>query len=301
MTLIIKKEQACNVCKKGIIISDMEIGELVCTNCGFVLLEKMEDQSPERIITGEGFKTTRIGSSYSLAKHDNGLATVIGNVDRDAFGRPLSASMKYKIDRLRMWDTRSQVHTTKSRNFRAAFSLLDRLRDSLVLSYMVNEKAAHIYRVAVGKGLVKGRTISDMMAASVYAACRHTETPRSLKEISRGANRDRKTVAKCYRLLLIELDLNMPIADPMKCVAKIASKIDMNEKIKRKALEIIRHATEVGIAVGKDPNGFAASALYLSCVISGVRITQKSVAQAAGVTEVTLRNRYKGLKIICLQ
>jgi transcription initiation factor TFIIB len=42
--------------------------------------------------------------------------------------------------------------------------------------------------------------------------------------------------------------------------------------------------------------GLAASALYLSCVQTGVSITQRDIAESAGVTEVTIRNRYKGIK-----
>ena len=42
--------------------------------------------------------------------------------------------------------------------------------------------------------------------------------------------------------------------------------------------------------------GLAAAALYVACVMNGENKTQKDVAEAAGVTEVTIRNRYKGLK-----
>jgi transcription initiation factor TFIIB len=43
--------------------------------------------------------------------------------------------------------------------------------------------------------------------------------------------------------------------------------------------------------------GLAATALYIACVLNGENKTQKDVAEAAGVTEVTLRNRYRGLKV----
>jgi transcription initiation factor TFIIB len=43
--------------------------------------------------------------------------------------------------------------------------------------------------------------------------------------------------------------------------------------------------------------GLAAAALYVACVMNGEYKTQKDVAEAAGVTEVTIRNRYKGLKL----
>ena len=39
----------------------------------------------------------------------------------------------------------------------------------------------------------------------------------------------------------------------------------------------------------------AAAALYIASVLLGERKTQRDVAEVAGVTEVTIRNRYKEL------
>ncbi len=52
----------------------------------------------------------------------------------------------------------------------------------------------------------------------------------------------------------------------------------------------------VCIVSGKDPMGLAAAALYVACVVTGEKKTQKEIAEIANVTEVTVRNRYKGLK-----
>ena len=173
--------------------------------------------------------------------------------------------------------------------------LLSQVR-SLALNDAVIEKTAYIYRKALDKGLVRGRSIPGLVAASLYAACRNTETPRTLSDVATGINIKRKDVARCYRLLLRELDLKMPVVDPMKGVARIASVASLSEKTKRKAMEYLKEATRIEVSAGKDPMGLAAAALYLACVVVGENKTQKDIAQAAGVTEVTIRNRYKGLK-----
>jgi transcription initiation factor TFIIB len=56
--------------------------------------------------------------------------------------------------------------------------------------------------------------------------------------------------------------------------------------------------TEMEMSVGKDPIGLAATVLYISCLKSGEHGFQTQVADAAGVTEVTIINRFKGLKNI---
>jgi transcription initiation factor TFIIB len=269
---------------------------MFCSKCGFVATDRVEQEGPEwRSFSKEGDNRTRTGTPTSLAMHDMGLATIINPLNKDATGKPLSASMKSTIERLRTWDNRSQVHEPADRNFRQAFSELDRLKTKLALSDAVIEKTAYICRKALDKGLVRGRSIPGLIAASLYAACRNTETPRTLTDVSNGINIKRKDIARCYRLLLRELDLKMPVVNPVKCISRISSIAGLSEKTKRKAVEILEQAAKIELSAGKDPMGLAA-VLYLSCVINGENKTQKDIAVSVGVTEVTIRNRYKGLK-----
>ncbi len=279
-------------------VLDTSSGELFCSNCGFVVKEKIEEVGPEwRAFSKEEKEDrSRTGIPSSLAMHDMGLATVIGSKDIDASGKSLSASMRATIERLRTWDSRSQVHEPVDRNLRQAFSELDRLADKLNVGDAVIERSAYIYRKALERGLVRGRSISALIAAALYAACRDTETPRTLKDVSAVSNIRKKDIARCYRLLLREMEMKMPVLDPVKCISRIASKAKLTEKTKRRALEILKKAEESKISAGKDPMGLAAAALYVACVLEGENKTQKDIAEAAGVTEVTIRNRYKGLK-----
>ena len=292
--------ERCPRCGKGPMVMDDAAGELFCSNCGYVIKEKIVDAGPERRAFSPEEKNNRAhtGPPSRLAMHDMGLATVIGKENRDSSGKSLSASMKGTIERLRTWDGRTQVHESEDRNRRQAFSELDRLVDKLNVNDVVIEKAAYIYRKALERGMVRGRSISAMIAASLYAACRDTETPRTLKDISAISNIRKKELARCYRLLFKELDLRMPVVDPAKCVSRIASKAGIQERTKRRALEILRCAGETRTSAGKGPMGLAASALYIACIIEKENKTQKDLAEAASVTEVTIRNRCKGLKAI---
>lgn len=288
-------QQKCPLCIDGIILTDATRGEEICSKCGFVLSQRAEELSPESYSSDRGDDLNRCGTPASLAIHDMGLATIIGQTGRDATGKPLSGAMKSMIERLRIWDTRSQVREPVERNFRQAFGDLNKLKDKLGLPASVIEKAAYIYRKAVEKRLVIGRSIHVMIAASLYVACRNSDTPRTLDEIAVANNMKRKELARSYRLLLNKFDLMMPLPDPMKCITKIARTVGLNEKITRKALQILGEASAREISAGKDPMGFAAAALYLSCVINNDKNTQSKIAKAANVSEVTIRNRYKEL------
>ena len=290
-------EQKCPSCNKTTLITDDDSGEIFCKTCGIVLSEGSEASGPEwRSFANDGVDKSRTGTGTSITIHDMGLSTVIGAVNKDATGKPLSSAMKQSFDRIRTWDSRSQAHSSVDKNFRQALSEMDKLKDKLSLTGAVIEKAAYIYRKANEKKLVKGRSIQGLVAACVYAACRDTETPRTLGDVADGINIRRKDVARCYRLIFRELDLKIPVADPVNGIARIASIAGLGEKTKRKAIEILGKAKKIGMVAGKDPMGLAAAALYLACITSGGSKTQKEISLASGVTEVTIRNRCAGLR-----
>ena len=278
-------------------VTDQNTGELCCSKCGLVLTDKIADTGAEwRSFSNDEGNRARTGDGTSLMMHDMGLSTIIGTANKDATGKPLSASVKSSIERLRTWDSRSQAHSSADRNLRQALNEMNKLKDKLALTDAVIEKASYIYRKAMERKLVRGRSIQGLVAACLYAACRNTETPRTLDDIAKGINIRRKDVARCYRLIFRELELKMPVVDPVKGVSRIASIAELSEKSKRKAITILNQAKDIGIAAGKDPMGMAAAALYLACISTGEVKSQKDISLASGITEVTIRNRCVGLR-----
>ena len=294
----INSGDTCSRCGKNSILTDNTTGERFCEKCGFVISESLQDSGPEwrSFQNDNGVNSARTGAPTSLTIHDRGLATTISPVNKDASGTPLSSIMKGTIERLRTWDSRSKVNSPVDRNLRQALTELATLKDKLSLSNHIAENAAYIYRKALEKRLVRGRSISALLASSLYAACRNTETPRTLHDVSDAANLKRKDIARCYRLLHRELELKMPVVDPVSCISRIASKINLTEKTRRVAVIILKNAQERKESAGKDPMGITAAALYLACIKTGESITQKNISDASGVTEVTVRNRCKSLR-----
>jgi transcription initiation factor TFIIB len=288
----------CPECGSSNLVHDYDTGETVCGDCGLVLYEQMMDKGPEwRAFTQEEKASrSRVGVPTSYSVHDKGLSTAISQVDRDAFGRKLPLSTRLQMWRLRKWQIRSRVHSSIDRNLAQAMAELDRLSDKVYIPPPIKEKAAVTYRKALDKGLVRGRSIAAIAAAALYAACRGSGTPRTLREIAEASLVDKKDVARCYRLLLRELDVHMPIADPLTYVSKIAERTGISGKTQGIAIQILREARKRRAAAGKDPMGLAAASLYIACLKNSEKKTQKDIAEAAGVTEVTVRNRYKTLK-----
>ena len=293
---------ACSICKRSDrIITDPESSEVICSNCGMIISDKIQytnrpdrhSFSPEQM----SHNRSRTGFHASLDRHDRGLYTIIGRANKDAAGHKLDAITSSNMARLRMWNTRTQHHSSTDRNLVLAFNDLVILKDKLGLSNTAVEKAAYIYRKALARGLVRGRSIAAVLTASIYLACREMGIPRTIKDITEASNIKQKHLAKAYRLLVSEFGYKVPLADPMKCIAKVANKANLTENTKRRAIRIMNQVREKQIlSAGKDPMGLAATVLYVSCLKTGEGKTQNQMAQAAGVTEVTIRNRLKDLR-----
>jgi transcription initiation factor TFIIB len=294
------------------IINDPESGEIICGICGLVLsIEKSQEIRPEwrNFNTEQSNNRIRTGMPTSLARHDMGLSTIIGRTDRDYTGNTIDTSIKSTIDRLRILDYRTQLHSSTDRSLKKAFSELDFLRDKLALPDSVVEKTAYIYRKAQQRGMIRGRTVSAMLAAATYIACREIGVGKTLKDIAEGSNVKPKTLSQCYRTLLTELDIKTPMLDPMRCVAKVASRMQLNEMTSRQAMGIMHNAMKSEASTGKNPMGLAAAVLYISYHNNNIKNsaqrksndsddkrTQTSFAQASGITDVTLRNTVRSLK-----
>jgi transcription initiation factor TFIIB len=286
----------CPECGSTNIVRDIEKGEFICSDCGLVIGENILHRGAEwRAFTPEERKSrARAGIPTKYSRYDKGLSTVI-RVDRDAFGRPLSPKVRRQMWRLRRWQIRLGVHASKSRNLVMAMTELQRLSEKLHIPSSVQDMAAVIYRKALNIGLVRGRSIAAIVAGSLYAACRFTKIPRTLREITEVSFQNRKEVSRAYRLIVRNLKMEMPIDKPLDYVTKIAEKAGVPSDVEGLAIKIIKEAEKKHATMGKDPSGLAAASLYIASKLKKERITQSQLAEAADVTEVTVRNRKKDL------
>jgi len=287
----------CPECGSNHLSKDYSRAELVCRNCGFILDENMIDQGPEwRAFDNEQReKRARTGSPMTYTIHDKGLSTSIGWTNRDAYGKSIPTKNRAQLYRLRKWQRRVRISDATERNLALALSGIDRLSSGMGLPRTVRETAAMIYRKAALKNLVRGRSIPGVTAASIYAACRQCHVPRTLDETSSIANISRKEIGRTYRFVSRELGLKLLPTSPEDYVSRFCGELKLSSTVRVKTLKILQDAARGELTSGRGPTGMAAASLYIACVLCGERRTQREVADIAGVTEVTIRNRYKEL------
>ena len=288
---------ACPDCGSTNLNIDSGRAEISCGHCGLVIEEDMIDRGREwRAFDQEQRnKRARTGAPMTNTIADRGLPTEIDYKNKDIHGNTIPERNIPQMYRMRKLHKKLRISGTGERNLAFALSELDRESSKLGIPRDIREDAALIYRRAAKNNIVRGRSIEGMVAASIYTACRVWNVPRTLDEISEVSRITKKKIGKYYRLLARELKIKLRPTSPADYVPRFASKLGLSGQAESKALMIIDKTKEKGLITGREPTGIAAASLYIASVFLGERRTQRDVAEISGVTEVTIRNRYKEL------
>ena len=281
----------CPECGSNRFYKDSERAEQICAKCGMVIEEGMVDtgQDWRAFDHDQSVRRARTGAPLTHKRHDKGLTTEIGKGSTELFKVP--AKKRSQFFRIRKWQKR--LLTSKDRNMSFAMSELQRLVSFLGLPKTLHEEVAKLYEKALSKGLVRGRSIESIIAALVYALSREYESPRTLTEICQASGIGKRELGRTYRYISRKLDIRILPARAESYIPRFSSMLKLNDRTQMHAIKILRAAKERDVISGKGPTGCAAAAIYIASVLEGERKTQREVADVVGVTEVTIRNRYK--------
>jgi len=294
-SLSILEVQECPECKSRRLMRDYDSAEIVCMDCGFVIKMRMADRGPEwRAFNNEQKeKRARTGAPVTYTIHDKGLSTVIDRHDRDAYGRKFSIEKRAQIYRLRKWQRRIRVSDAMERNLAFALSEITKIANNLSLPRNIVETASVIYRKAIKKNLIRGRSIRGICAASAYIACRQHGLARTLDEIAKASNMSKREVGRCYRFLVKELDCFIPPVKASRYISRFSNHLMVRGRAEKIANKILSTARKLKLTSGRGPRGIAAAAIYIASILVGEKMTQREIAETANITEVTIRNRYR--------
>ena len=294
--------ERCTACNSSL-VDDTENGEIICSGCGIVMVEHMEDHGPEAKSSSleDKMKLARATGQTSYSQHDLGITTEISIGTKDFSGKKISVEMSNQMHRIGKWQPRVRVSSSRERRLSNILGRISEICQNCSLPKNVIETASMIYRSLDGKNIqVKGKSVDSISAAVVYMACKQCDVIRSLDEILREVCHASKVKSKTklasryYRTLVMELGTNTaPIVTMDKYISKIANMTKTDTRVERLSLEIAEKTKDRNIADGKAPNGIAAAYLYIASILLGQNIIQRDVSSVSGVTEVTIRNRCK--------
>lgn len=288
----------CLECGSNHLSMDYNRGELVCQVCGLVIEDFfVAPQEKYMAFYFEGFgKNAHFGSPTACTIHDKGLTTQIDWKNKDAYGNKISYKNCIKMQRLRKIQYLTRCSNSQERNLLKALAEINRISQEMDLPKNLRENASMIYRKAINKNLIRGHSINEIATASLYLACRQCRVPRALDEILRYSNVKRKQIGRASRLLTRELNIETRLPTPKDYISRFCSKLKLDIKVKGKSIEILELAGKNGLISGKEPHSLASAAIYIASILCNQRRKQREISEVSGVSEVTIRKRYKELR-----
>jgi transcription initiation factor TFIIB len=286
-------EVKCPDCSSRRIDDDSVRGERSCEDCGLVIAENMIDPGQDWNTFVGKEETIRGGPPATVMVHDKGLSTDIHWANKDYAGRSIAGKNRSQFYRMRKWQRRARVSGSFDRNMEAALVEIGRLASKMGMGKLVKEETAVIYRKALEKDMVRGRSIDTVVAASMYLANQKLRTARSLDDFQRHSDVSRKSITRAHKVIKAALGVRIPVSEPSEYVGRYAGLLDLPPEINASALRLLDRAGELELTHGKSPTGLAADALYIAARQGDRHRTQRDIADISGVTEVTIRNRYK--------
>ena len=225
-------EVCCPECKSAI-VDDIHNGERICSSCGIVVDEQMDDYGPEAkgVNLVDKMRLARATGHTTLSQHDMGIATEISVASTDFSGKKINSSISNQMQNLRKWQQRVRVTSPRERRLTNVLGKITETCESCGLSKNVIETASKIYRSLDGKNIeVKGKSVISITVAVVYLACKQCDVVRSLEEIckqvclKKDVKAKSKLAAKYYRNLVLEMGQEItPVVTMGKYISKIAN------------------------------------------------------------------------------
>ncbi|MCL4325456.1 MAG: hypothetical protein M1481_01295 [Candidatus Thermoplasmatota archaeon] len=291
-------ELICPECKSKNIVKDEKKGEFVCQNCGLVVFENMINQ--ERGYVNINDKNEAIGfGDFFTSSIGVDTSTEIGRDMRDIQGNKLTNDIIYKFNNLRRLNKRIRNAKGIERNISMAMIEINRLSSVMSLSKEVREETINIYRKALKSNITHGKKITSLVAASVYAATRLRNVPRTIKEISQYSKSSKLEITRAYATISHGLKLKIPLLTLDDFVIRFSDDLNLVGDARKKIYEYVSIVNSEYHVSSVLPNGLLATIIYITCLELGIERSQDQIAKVANVTPVTIRNHFNELtKII---
>jgi transcription initiation factor TFIIB len=279
MVIINEIEEYQNLCPEcnGYIVLISEKGEDVCSQCGLVINEKEIDvkNSGRRTFTqDEKNKIKNYGWPISPLVADLEICTKINKNETNDF------NLKRVIKR-------DSIYSWKTRNFLIAFAELKRLCFNLNIPSHIKIEAVNLYKKCFTANLLKGRSISGMIAACLYYVSKKMNTPVMFKEIIYESTAGVEIIKKCYKALVNKFKLTSQNLDPVLFIPKYSTDLDLDIETQQLAVKILTNYLKNNDFEGKNPMGLCGGAIYFAAKLKDKKITQKQI------TDITLISLYK--------
>lgn len=269
--------RTCPECNGAVREADAEAH---CTQCGLVVDADQIDHGPEWIAytSAERDEKKRVGSPRTERRHDKGLGGQIGNATSGG------VEIHSNVEEWTRFDSK------KTQNQAHLLGDVRRICDRLGLEGDLVDRACRLASEGHNANLACGRSIEVVATAAVLATCREQGLPVTASQLTEWADVNQSLLYRVYHEVVDEAGVKPTLVEPVEYVPQLVSELELSSAVEQEARELALEAQAEVIHVGRDPKGFAGSAVYAVGKRHEYWTTQPDVADAADVSVVTIRN-----------
>ncbi len=274
----------CPNCGSSDTENDVGRGEHFCRKCGIII--------KNNIVLSEQNKKPYKEIFWKKQTDPPGGMTTIGFENQDVFGNQLSQRDITKLNRLRRWQNRySKFQETRKSSY--AIKKIRNTIENMDLPKNVGFLSSDLF-FSLNKNQIVDKWGRDcIIYACILLTCRKLKIPITIKQLSRYSGIDRKFIGRAYKKIINYKGDTIPLQNPKDFLELYSRKLKLNIETKDETSKILDIIVKCGEMSGKEPSSIVASAIYLACKKSNQYRTQNEISKATGVSEITIRRRYK--------
>ncbi|CAH1785416.1 unnamed protein product [Owenia fusiformis] len=276
----------CSYHPEATLIEDHHAGDMICSECGLVVGDRVVDVGSEWRTFSNDKDTkdaSRVGAAENSLLSGGDLSTMIG---------PSTGPASFDADGKPVYRNRRTLNSS-DRALLAAFREISQMADRLNLPHMIVDRANTLFKQVQDTKSLKGRSNDAIASACMYIACRQEGVPRTFKEICAVSKISKKEIGRVFKLILKTLETNVDLITTGDFMSRFCSNLGLSNKIQRCATYIAKKGVDLDLVSGRSPISIAAAAIYMASQASNDKKDQKEIGDIAGVAEGTIRQSYK--------
>jgi len=163
------------------------------------------------------------------------------------------------------------------------------------LPWEAENMAMDLFRKSANKKIFKFRDTRELIGSVMAIVCRQY-SPRRFSEIAKVVGYEKiGKIRKTACIMVKEFNVKLKEVDITSFIVRYCSDLILPNDVRLKAEEIIKEAVKRGLTENRDAVGVAVAAIYIAAILRGEHRTQKEINDITGVSEATIRDKWKEL------
>jgi len=286
------QQLSCRFHPEANLIEDYRAGDMICSECGLVVGDRMIDVGSEwRTFSSdtESKDMNRVGAAENPLLGADNLQTVM-SAGKGAGALDEEGNQKYS-------NGPRQISAV-DRAVRTGHNAIRQMATRIGLPNRVIIGALSLYKQCHESKCVRGRSQDCVVATCIYIACRQEGSQRTMKEICAiSTSTSKKEIGRCFRQILKNLadSSRSESVDIKNLIPRFCNQLDLKEEnhVQKTAVYITERAKEICDIDSRAPDSIAGASIYMACAAAGEGKAIKDIALVAGAVESTIRQIYK--------